>query len=296
MAGSRKDEEVIVGLIVFMEDWQAFLLMGTFVLFLVFFVYTIYNEGFALPGDAKRLRRAKRKKTPIVTSEDDGGHVQHELVEHQYPEGIIKTRVGPKQWRTYFQPRMIAQIILQYIEQNADLFIKENPDFTRESLERELEALQTITEKNSFFKSVGVPHFVGYAGELPVCLVKTLANMTFPHFKVPMKEVEKTIAVAENQKKESDGKGIKAVFLGKPSEDKPHVKFFAWFPVKPKVLGTFIPFMYSQALIHADEQLSEAKGRKEGAKMGKVSTLMLVLPIVTLIVGLALGFFFGWLT
>jgi len=155
-----------------MDLWlQLFFLIGFPTLFVLTLVVWAIDHIFLTPQESKIIKKAKRKKKPVVPVAFDNGQVEFKVVKEIGDEGYIKTEDG---W-IGFLPRPITS----------------NPS-------EEAAKVNPILSRVFFLKDAKVPFLTGYSGKAVLTNPQALALLEYGEkkkLKLPFKLGDKNVEI-----------------------------------------------------------------------------------------------------
>jgi len=132
--------------------WLQFFFLFDFVVYIVLIIAWIIDHFWLTPKESKALKKAARKKKPIIPVAFDNGQIELKVCKELGDEGYIKTDDG---W-IGFLPRPVAQ---------------GNPG------NKNVEAVNPLVTRVFMLKDAKIPFLVGYAGKAVLTNPQALAIM-----------------------------------------------------------------------------------------------------------------------
>lgn len=145
-----------------MDLWlQLFFLIGFPTMFFLTLAIWAIDHIWLTPQEAKIIKKAKRKKKPVVIHVGDEGHAKFEILEILGPEGYASTSKDRKQKWLGFFPR-----------------IPPSEEIEKKNTEAKIaDFINKLATKKSFLKDAKIPIWFAYSGKAILTSLYNLAGV-----------------------------------------------------------------------------------------------------------------------
>lgn len=140
---------------------QLFFLIGFPVMFFVTLALWVIDHVWLTPDESKIIKKAKRKKRPLVIHVGDEGYAKFEILETLGPEGYTSTSKKSKQKWLGFFPRVPQSIEIEDGKKEAKIAA----------------FINKLATKKAFLKDAKIPVWFAYTGKAVLTSLYNLAGI-----------------------------------------------------------------------------------------------------------------------